>query len=73
MSKKWVITGKRFFSRAFEVAVVADSAHDAGVVADKKVKSSSGMDEETQQALGVTYFDERIQYDDIIVVKEVKS
>ena len=73
MSKKWLVSGRRYFTRAFEVSVVAESPHEASVEAKKCVNAVSGLDQKNQEHLGVSFFDEQKQCDDILIVKEVKS
>ena len=73
MSKKWIVSGRRYCTRAFELTVVAESPHEASVEAKKRINSVSGLDQKTQEHLGISFFDEQKQCDDILIVKEVKS
>jgi hypothetical protein len=57
--KQWIVTGRKYFSKAFEVVVDAETPHDASVMARSPL-------------LLPAFMPEQAEYTDIVIVKEKK-
>ena len=55
---KWIVTGRRHYSKAFEVEVEADTPHEASVKANAEIDSKA------------VFMPEKKEYTDIVIVKE---